>query len=79
MHMSWHKEGVRENYEVMVHLSDYEAWMTLDSFDVDFAIDVRNVRIGLATDGFDLFSTNYAPYSCWSSLLCSTTYHRLFV
>jgi hypothetical protein len=28
-HMRWHKEGVCENYQVMVHPSDGEAWMTL--------------------------------------------------
>jgi hypothetical protein len=36
----------------------------LDRFDVEFASDVRNIRFGLATDGFDPFSTNSAPYSC---------------
>jgi hypothetical protein len=37
----------------------------VDRFDADFASDVRNVRFGLATDGFDPFSTNSTPYSCW--------------
>jgi hypothetical protein len=37
----------------------------LDRFDADFASDARNVCFGLATDGFDLFSTNFAQYSCW--------------
>jgi hypothetical protein len=50
-HMRWHKEGVRENDQVMVHLSDSEAWKALDTFDPDFARDVRNVHIGLAIDG----------------------------
>ena len=49
----------------MVHLSDGEAWTALDHFDPDFARDVRNVRIGLATDGFTPFSDNAASYSCW--------------
>jgi hypothetical protein len=63
--MRWHKEGVREDDRVMVHLSDDDAWKALDSFDADFARDARNVRIGLVTNGFDPFSTNFAPYSCW--------------
>jgi hypothetical protein len=37
----------------------------LDRFDANFASDARNVRLGLATNGFDPFSTNSAPYSCW--------------
>jgi hypothetical protein len=47
-HMRWHKEGVRENDQVMVHLSDSEAWKALDDFDLDFVRDARNVphRVG---------------------------------
>jgi hypothetical protein len=51
-HMRWHKEGVCENDQVMVHPFDSEAWKTLDNFDPDFTRDARNVHIGLATDGF---------------------------
>jgi hypothetical protein len=38
-HMRWHKEGVRENDQVMVHPSDSEAWKALDNFDPDFTRD----------------------------------------
>jgi hypothetical protein len=51
-HMRWHKEGVHENDQVMVHPSDSEAWKALDDFDVDFTSDAWNVHIGLATDVF---------------------------
>jgi hypothetical protein len=63
--MRLHKEGIRENDGVMGHPSDSEAWKALDRFDADFARDARNVCFGLVTDGFDPFSTNSAPYSCW--------------
>jgi hypothetical protein len=63
-HMRWHKEDVRENEGVMVHPSDGAAWKALDSFDPEFASDARNVRIGLATDGFTPFSMTVASYSC---------------
>jgi hypothetical protein len=49
----------------MGHPSDREAWKVLDKFVADFARDVRNGRFELATDDFDAFSTNSAPYSCW--------------
>jgi hypothetical protein len=39
MNMRWHKEGERENNNVMVHPSDGEAWKALDNFDPDFATD----------------------------------------
>jgi hypothetical protein len=64
-HMWWHKEGVRENNQVMMHPSDSEAWKALDDFDADFVRDARNVGIGLATDGFSLYNMSVASYSCW--------------
>jgi hypothetical protein len=56
---------VHEDDQVMVHPSDSEAWKPLDDFDLDFTKDVRNVRIGLATDGFLLYNMNASSYSCW--------------
>jgi hypothetical protein len=50
---------------VMVHPSDSEAWKALDDFDADFARDVRNVRIGLTTDGFSPYNMSATSYSCW--------------
>jgi hypothetical protein len=45
--MRWHKEGVHENDQVMVHPSNSEAWKALDDFDPDFARDAWNVCIGI--------------------------------
>jgi hypothetical protein len=70
-HMRWHKEGISENDKVMGHPSDDEAWKVLDRFDLDFASDARNVCFRLVTDGFDPFSTNSAPYSCWPIFVVS--------
>jgi hypothetical protein len=39
--------------------------MVLDNFDPEFAWDVRNIHIGMATDGFTPFGDNVASYSCW--------------
>jgi hypothetical protein len=65
IHMWWHEDGERENKEVMVHPSDLDAWKALDNFDPEFAWDVRNIRIGLATDGFTPFGDNTTSYSYW--------------
>jgi hypothetical protein len=62
--MRWHKEGVRENDQVMMRPSDSEAWKTLDDFDLDFARDARNVRIGLVTDGFSPYNMSASSYYC---------------
>jgi hypothetical protein len=64
-HMRWHKKGVRENDQVMVHSSDTEAWKALDNFDVYFTRDARNVCIGSVMDGFTPYNTSAALYSCW--------------
>jgi hypothetical protein len=64
-HMRWYKEDIHENDRVMGHPSDSEACKVLDRFDANFASNARNVRFRLATGGFDPFSTNSAPYSCW--------------
>jgi hypothetical protein len=63
IHMWWHKDGERKNKEVMVHPSNSDARNTLDNFDHKFARGVRNVRIGLATDGFTPFGDNATSYS----------------
>jgi hypothetical protein len=65
MHMRWHKEGVRENDELMVHPSDGDAWKALDTFALDFVAKLRNVRIDLATDGFTPFGQMASSYSWW--------------
>jgi hypothetical protein len=49
---------------VMVHPSDNDAWKALDKFDLDFARDTRNVRIGLATDVCTPFNASTTSYSC---------------
>jgi hypothetical protein len=64
-HMRWHKEGVRENDQVMVHTSDSETWKALNDFDPDFTKDARNVRIGSAMDGFTAYNMSASSYSCW--------------
>jgi len=65
--MRWHKEGKRdsEDSDIMSHPADGEAWQALDRFDPAFARDPRSVRLGLSTDGFEPYSTNSSPYSCW--------------
>jgi hypothetical protein len=72
-HMRLHKEGVRENAQVMVHPSNSEAWKALNNFDIDFAGDVRNVCIGLATDGCMPYNMSAVSYSCW--LIFATPYN----
>jgi hypothetical protein len=63
IHMQWHKDGKRENKEVMVHPSDLNACKALYHFDIEFARDTRNVCILLVTGGFTPFDGNTTSYS----------------
>jgi hypothetical protein len=56
--MWWHEDDERENKEVMVHPLDLDTWTALDNFDSEFARDMRNVCIGLVTNGFTPFGDN---------------------
>ncbi|PKA53153.1 hypothetical protein AXF42_Ash009883 [Apostasia shenzhenica] len=49
----------------MVHPADSEAWKHFDRVHADFAIDARNVRLGLCTDEFNPNRNNGIPYSYW--------------
>jgi Transposase family tnp2 len=50
--MRWHKEGMQDKEGIMVHPADGEAWKHFDSKYPEFAVESRNVRFGLSTDGF---------------------------
>jgi hypothetical protein len=62
--MTWHKDGKRYS-DKMVHPSDAEAWQYFDMQYPDKAKDARNVRVAIATDGFNPYGTHAAPYTCW--------------
>ncbi|CAN6692478.1 unnamed protein product [Malus baccata var. baccata] len=62
--MRWHKEG-RVNDDVMRHPADGEAWKEFDRMYPDFAADPRNIRLGLATDGFNPFGVLNLKHSTW--------------
>ncbi|CAN6704834.1 unnamed protein product [Malus baccata var. baccata] len=66
--MRWHKEG-RVNDDVMRHPADGEAWKEFDRMYPDFATDPRNVRLGLATDGFNQFGVLNQNHSTWPVVL----------
>jgi hypothetical protein len=46
----------------MTHPADGEAWQAFDREYPNFANDARNIRLGLATDGFNPFGNMNAKY-----------------
>jgi hypothetical protein len=65
--MWYHKEGTRdsEDIDIMSHPMDAEAWQALDCSDLEFSKDLRSVRLGLLTNGFQPYSSDSIVYSCW--------------
>ncbi|WVZ64567.1 hypothetical protein U9M48_014065 [Paspalum notatum var. saurae] len=61
----WHKLKRRIVENEMRHPSDGEAWKDFDRRYGWFAQDARNLRLGLATDGFNPFGHMSSSYSMW--------------
>ena len=61
--MTWHKQ--RYNADKMVHPSDGDAWTHFDGIHHGKAEEAQNVRVALATNGFNPYGLLAAPYTCW--------------
>ena len=53
----------------MRHPVDGKAWQEFDKRHPQFTDDVRNVRLGLAADEFNLFGNMSLSYSMWLVVL----------
>ncbi|OIT20623.1 hypothetical protein A4A49_63398, partial [Nicotiana attenuata] len=67
-YMRWHAEDSNKD-GIMRHPRDGEAWKRFDTTFPEFAFDPRNVRLGLASDGFNPFGTMSTNYSIWPVIL----------
>ena len=67
-YMRWHKEGLVKDGK-MRHPADSMAWKHVDEKYPDFALDPRNVRLGLASDGFNPFGMLNVTYTTWPVIL----------
>jgi hypothetical protein len=75
-HMSWHAEAKLEDGN-MSHPRDCEILQYFERTHPDFSKEMRNVRLGLYTDGFPLFRMPGKYYSCWPVIF--TLYNLLVV
>ena len=62
--MCWHHRE-RNNDGKMRHPRDGDAWKAFNSKFPDFAVEPRNVRLGIASDGFNPFGACNQKYSIW--------------
>ncbi|XP_020992340.2 uncharacterized protein LOC110278427 [Arachis duranensis] len=66
--MVWHKES-DNNDGYLRHPRDAEAWKEFDAKYPCFSNDPRNVRLALASDGFNPFGNMSTKYSIWPVIL----------
>ncbi|KAK3204594.1 hypothetical protein Dsin_018640 [Dipteronia sinensis] len=62
--MRWHKDKL-VNDGVLRHPADSKAWKDFDLKHMSFAMGGRNVRLGIASDGFNPFGNISNSYSMW--------------
>ena len=67
--MRWHYSKRPKEDGVLRHPADSKAWKHLDELYPSFAAEPRNVRLGLATDGFNPFGNMSNSYSMWPVIL----------
>ncbi|KAL0420502.1 UNVERIFIED_CONTAM: hypothetical protein Slati_3073100 [Sesamum latifolium] len=66
--MRWHAEE-RIKDGVVRHPADSQAWKEFDKKNPSFASYIRNVRLGLVTDGFNPHGMMNVSYSIWPVVL----------
>ena len=66
--MIWHARDC-DTDGMMRHPRDSKAWKDFDLNHPDFAADLRNIRLGLASDGFNPFGAMSTNYSIWPVVL----------
>ncbi|GJR94126.1 reverse transcriptase domain-containing protein [Tanacetum coccineum] len=71
--MTWHATRKCTNPGKMQHPVDGRAWKKFDTRYPDFTAEPRNVRLGLAADGFNPFGNLSQSYNMWHVIL--TTYN----
>ena len=64
----WHANG-HMNDGLLGYFADFEAWKSFDSKYIEFSSEPRNVRLGLATDGFNPYGIMSSTYSTWPVIL----------
>ncbi|KAL2926325.1 Protein translocase subunit SecA [Bienertia sinuspersici] len=67
--MRWHDEERTKDDKVLAHPADSEAWKSFDTRYPEFGDESRNIRLGLASDGFNPFGMMSSTYSCWPVVL----------
>ncbi|XP_004510005.1 uncharacterized protein [Cicer arietinum] len=71
--LRWHAEE-RSRDGRLRHPADGQAWKEFDTKHQDFSLETRNIRLGLASDGFNPFRTMSLSHSTWPVVLTIYNY-----
>ena len=66
--MKWHTNG-RVNDGLLRHPADSKTWKSFDSKYIEFSSEPRNMRLGLAADGFNPYRNMNTSHSTWPVIL----------
>ena len=67
--MRWHKHERLEDGDYLRYPADSIVQKEFDKKHAWFAVDSRNVRLGLASDGFNPFGNMSTSYNMWPVVL----------
>jgi hypothetical protein len=67
-HIIWHQSNDVMD-EAMVHPLNGGVWKHFNSVHPQFSLKIRNVRLGLCSNGFNPFRSFFALDSCWPVIL----------
>jgi hypothetical protein len=67
-HKTWHQSHDAID-GVMVHSSNSEVWKHFNNVHSHFSTELRNIHLGLCTNGFNPFELFVVPYSCFPVIL----------
>jgi hypothetical protein len=68
-HMRWNKDERKDDGNTLRHLANGLMWKEFDKEHEWFACESRNMRLGLANNGFNPFGNMSTTYSIWSVVL----------
>ncbi|XP_074377147.1 uncharacterized protein LOC141718667 [Apium graveolens] len=66
--MVWHALGCKKDGKLR-HPADAEAWKKMNALYPQFSLENRNIRLGLAADGFNPFRSMNINHSTWPIVL----------
>ena len=76
--LRWHAEERKIDGKIR-HVADSPQWRNIDSKFQEFGEEIRNIRFGLSSDGFNPFGSLSSRHSTWQFSYPFTIFHLGYV